>query len=361
MFYSQALSAHVVRLAVVLPALVASARALASAAESAGPPPREPGATASGVAGEKPAWLTGAAFRTQLAQPVGVSWAGVGLRKGLATLSRTQRVAILIDRRLDPERNLEESQSDVPLGQLLEAVARSQQAGIAVLDSVVYLGPPATAARFPAVLAMQRNQLRRLPQGVQQIYSRSRRWGWDDLATPRDLLLELGREGGIDVQGLDRIPHDLWAAADLPALPLLDRLALVAVQFDLVCRLSADGKAVRLTSLGDEPVAPVKAPATASNQTPAPEPAPKGKGTKVYTLFVKNVSLARLLEEFKRKLAVEIRCDEAGIREAGLSLDVLVTVDVKNATLDQLLGAALGPAGLTFRRQGMVVEVGPRK
>ncbi|MHB1034730.1 MAG: hypothetical protein ACYC35_09190 [Pirellulales bacterium] len=365
-----AILTQVLRLVLVLLTTVALAGSLVFAAELAGPRPlplplpfpRDSGEAASGLpAEEKPAWATGQAFRNQLTQPVGISWTGVGLRKGLATVSRTQRVAILIDRRVDPDRKLDQSQSDVPLGQLLETIAGGQGAGVAVLDSVVYLGPPATADRLPALLALQRTQLRRLPPGVQQIYLRSRRWGWGDLATPRELLLELGKEGGIDIQGLDRIPHDLWAGADLPALPLLDRLALVAVQFDLVCRLSTDGKTVRLAPLSDEPIVSAKAGVTPASQTRTPDPVPKGKGTKVYTLSVKEVSLSRLLEELKRKLSLDIRYDEAGIRQAGRSLDALVTVEVKNATLDQLLGAALEPAGLTFRRQGTVVEIGPRK
>ena len=74
---------------------------------------------------------------------------------------------------------------------------------------------------------------------------------WDDLTTPRELIEELARQNGVEVTGLELVPHDLWAAADLPPLPWADRLTLIAIQFDLTFTVSADGATVRLVPLPD--------------------------------------------------------------------------------------------------------------
>ena len=51
---------------------------------------------------------------------------------------------------------------------------------------------------------------------------------WDELAEPRTLLAALARENGLEIEGLDRVPHDLWPAADWPPMSLVDRLTLIA-------------------------------------------------------------------------------------------------------------------------------------
>ena len=58
---------------------------------------------------------------------------------------------------------------------------------------------------------------------------------------PADLLAQLGRLGDVEIIGIERVPHDLWAAADLPPLSLVDRLTLIAVQFDLTFKVAAGG------------------------------------------------------------------------------------------------------------------------
>ena len=55
---------------------------------------------------EGPFWATGRALQEQLAAPVSVIWEGNPLRPAMMNLSRTQHVAILIDRRVDPGQKL---------------------------------------------------------------------------------------------------------------------------------------------------------------------------------------------------------------------------------------------------------------
>ena len=87
-----------------------------------------------------------------------------------------------------------------------------------------------------------------MPAAVSRPLLQPKPLAWPDFATPRDILTDLARQNGLTLEGLDRVPHDLWAAADLPPLSLVERLTLVANQFDLTFALSADGRTVTLAA-----------------------------------------------------------------------------------------------------------------
>src|SRR5690606_33113432 len=80
---------------------------------------------------------------------------------------------------------------------------------------------------------------------------RSQASHWDDAAEPRQLVADLAKEAGVNLENPAAIPHDLWPAASLPALPWCDRLTLILAQFDLTFTVSADGSRLRLRPLAD--------------------------------------------------------------------------------------------------------------
>ena len=71
--------------------------------------------------------------------------------------------------------------------------------------------------------------------------------------------------------------------------------------------------------------------------------------------------LDHVLQQLAGKLQLEVRIDRKALEEAGISPNAEVSFSVREATLDELLQAALEPAGCTFRRQGSVVEVFPAR
>ena len=75
-------------------------------------------------------WNTGPRFQQQLQTTVGVSWRRNPMRAALARLAQSQRVAIFLDRRVDPDQPISFSVRDVPLETALEQLAR--QLGIVV-------------------------------------------------------------------------------------------------------------------------------------------------------------------------------------------------------------------------------------
>jgi hypothetical protein len=79
---------------------------------------------------------------------------------------------------------------------------------------------------------------------------------------------------------------------------------------------------------------------------------------------IDRLSLVRLpvgavLENLAKRLGLELHFDQPAIDRAGIKLDKLVTVNVENASIDEMLRATLEGAQLTFKRTGRRVDVFP--
>ncbi len=349
------------------------------------------------VAAAAPVWKTGSALQQQGTLPVTIEWQGVTLRSALESLALSQGVATLIDRRLNPSRKLNVSIREQPLRQACEQIAETQGFGVCVVGPVTYWGPPTLTTKLTTLSALMQEQLAKRPAATRGVWNKSVAWKWDDLTTPRELLAQLAREGNVTWQGLERVPHDLWGAADLPALPLYERALLVAAQFDLTLDISADGASAALVPIPARVAIERRYPATndppavvARFKSLAPEaeievqgnqivvratiddqqrlsgvksaaaPANNKPGVQVYTLTLNDVPLDKLLTALEGRLMIRFQLDRAAIDKAQIKLDQNVSLKVQQVSLDELLRAALEPVGLTFRRQGDTIEVMPK-
>ena len=346
-------------------------------------------------------WLTGTALHGRLDRPASISWKDVPLRESLESLSKTQGVAVLIDRRVDPGGKLTIALDDVPLAEIIGEIAQSRGLGACRLGPVVYFGPPRAAARIRTLAELRRQEAGRLATPMRRKLLKLAPMKWDDFATPRKLLGQLAASGGIEISALEQIPHDLWAAANLPPLSLVDRLTLVVGQFDLTFRISPDGKSVTLVKVpddvalvrsypgGQQPQGAAKRWAAllpdsqikvvgdkifvrglledheriASPHRPQPRRVPRSGGKadsqKRFTVREARGQLGKMLANLAGWLKLELRIDHRALEQAGISLQQPVSFSVKDATMDELLRAALEPAGLTFHLQGNVLEVVP--
>jgi hypothetical protein len=358
-----------------------------------------PGAAA---ARDAPRWATGTALQERLNSPVDIVWADNPLRHAVGSLSRSQGVAVLIDRRIDPDQKLDLHLEGVTVRAVMEEIARRRGLGVSLLGPVLFLGPPGATARLRTLSALREEDVRRLPKAAAEKLTRTRPMAWDDLATPRELIEKLAGQAGVEVTGWEHVPHDLWAAADLPPLSWADRLTLIATQLDLTFAISGDGREVRLVPVPDR-VAIVRsypggadAEATARKlaalvpgaevrpsagrvyvrglveeqerivqpRRPAVAPKPPARqraGLDRYSLTVTQQPVGRLLEQLAQQLKLGLSIDREAIQRAGISLDQRVSFRVDKVTVDELLEAAAKPAGLRAQRRGKTIEVGPAK
>jgi len=201
-----------------------------------------------GLAGET-SWRAGKDFWRQLELPVGIEWSSTTLRPAMQTLARNQGVFIWIDRRIDPGYEVQFVSDGVSLDAALRRFAASFGAGVGYMDSVAYLGPRDAASKLATLVALRSEEVRKAPAAAGNAWLDRRPWQWDELAVPRELLARLASETGFTIKGLEQVPHDLWPAADLPALSAVERLSLVLVGFELTFEFDSDFQEIRLVPL----------------------------------------------------------------------------------------------------------------
>lgn len=346
------------------------------------------------------AWLTGPQLREALERPIDAQWARLPLGRLLDGVAESQRVPIFRDRRVDPNPPVDLAISKGRLSLALMRLATQRNCEISILDGGIYFGPPQAAQRLRTLATQRREDAQALPITERQKLRRVKPWRWDDLATPQALLADLADEAGYEITGGEQIPHDLWAAASWPPLGWTDRLSLIAIQFDLTFTIDAAAKRVRLAPIperveitrtypaggratelaqrwtGQMPDAIVQAQGDNVQVTARAEdhelielvrqglPAKRERvtaGKDVYKLAVENVPLKPLLANLEQRLSLKVEWDEPAIQKAGIKLDQLVTIDVKDVSLDDLLRAILTPKGLTFTRSDKTIEIRPAK
>ncbi len=345
-------------------------------------------------------WLSGPPLEKRLAEPIDIGWTNAPLRSTLAGFSRNYHVAVLVDRRIDPERLIELTVRDMPLGEACQRVADSLHLGFTFIGPVGYFGPTETSERLRTLVALGKEEAQRLPEAARARWLKARAWRWEDLATPRELVEQVARETHAKVDNLEQIPHDLWSGADLPPISPIELLTLVTVQFDLAFDLTSTGDQITLVPLPAEVVVERTYP---GGSTPAEKArqwaqlAPQSKisvaggklvvrgrvedhellarpaksasvpaspappGVKVYTLTLKETPLDKLLEAIARQASVRLQFDQDAIAAAKIKLDQPVSVAVKQVTIEELLRSALEPAGLSCRRSGDTFEIFPAK
>jgi hypothetical protein len=362
-------------------------------------------------------FAVGPAVRKALEQPISGTWGGneVNLRVILREIEGARHVAVVLDRRIDPTASLRADAGGEMLGDFLERLAAGSNSGSVLVGNTVYLGPAAAAAKLRTLVALRTQELSvkgEIPGGRRGELGRATTFRWNDLDSPADVLTRLAEQYQLKIEGLDLVPHDLWGGAVLPESSAAEALSLVLVQFDLTFAWIEHGKGVRLERVPErvevERVHP-PSPGTSASDSLAgwKEKLPdldarveKGKivvtGTlevhelvdrlrrggdlpdktasregpplkplrfERYTLKMKNTPASALLKELgtpaRGKLA--FKYDPDVFQAAGIDLDKLVSFEVKNATIEELLKATFEPLHVQFEIVDRTVKLKPAK
>ena len=252
--------------------------------------------------------------------------------------------------------------SALPLDEVLATVARERDAEVALLAGHARITRAGGAARARAAEALREQEIRRLAPALRRLAQAPKSWTWPDGARPRDLVAAAADDAGIAVDGLDTLPHDHFPAADLPPLPLAERLDLVLAHFDarVEWRLGAD-PAARRPTFRIVPIAatasapPAKTPWRVAAARPRP---PESAAT--YSLKVA-APLDELLATLARQFGLALDLDRQALERRGVAPREIVRLDVKDASRESLLDAVLGPLSLGWRIEGDTLRVGGRK
>lgn len=208
-------------------------------------------------------WRTGTELERHLERPLDLAWDDVPLRDGLNRLAEVHRVAIFLDRRIDPDQKMQLSVQGEPLELVLLRIATLAGGATCQVGDVIYLGPESTAERLPTVAELQSQFARSHGSAELAKLLERRPYQWPEAATPRQILEDIAQSAGLQWNQLGQtIPHDLWPAVALPPLRKTELLSLVLAGFDASYRLGSAVEGVRL-----EPI-PIPATVTLTKTYP---------------------------------------------------------------------------------------------
>ena len=358
-----------------------------------------------------PSLKTGKEFRDELGKSLTATWQNVPTRRVLSRMAESRRISILLDRRIDPTQPLAVDYSGQPLQSALESIAAKVDGQVSILGNTVCIGPRPSMAKLRTLAAIRFNELQqpalKLSKGRFAELGRRQTLHWNDLDRPSDLIGQIAKRYRLQIDGLEQIPHDLWASATLPSVNAVEALSIVLIQFDLTFQWNENANGLQIVTVPREvsitrSYTPRGSSATAtakkwsanidglqtkvdgrsvvvsgtveqheavaallrpSRSRPTTRPVPgsvlpleKRLYAKLKFERVPAIALIRRLE----KTGIVFKYDEAKLKAAGIDINRPISMDLKDATADEVFAAFCKPLGLKYRTRGLTVTLSPK-
>jgi type II secretory pathway component GspD/PulD (secretin) len=277
-----------------------------------------------------------------------IHWQRVPISDAIQRLKPLFEETIFVDRRVDPSTRVTLDIEANSAEEVVAAIAQSNNLEVARLKKMVYLGPKTAADQLRAISTVKTAEAARSPAAVRVAWARKEGLTWPRLSEPRTLISDVVNKRGWHVANPEVIPHDLWAAGELPEMPLAEQLSVLLIGFDLTFKFDVTSRTIEIVVLDRTALsAPTQSNGEQTTRT-RHTPRPKADAKHVYTLRVNEQPVRAILRHLSQQLHWPIEIDEQAIGAAGKSVDTRVSFSVENADQDALLKAILTPAGLSY-------------
>jgi len=327
-------------------------------------------------------WLQGRAFQQQLQKPLQGNWSGLSLQHLTSSIAANQRICIFLDRQVDPDQTVNFRATGVSLERTLQQLAQQLKLGTCKIGACIYMGPVSTTSRLATISEVQRQQLRDAPAALKpQLMATG--WQWKQLSSPQSLLEQQVRAAGLMLDPTVHLPHDLWKEQTFPPLDFAQRLTIVLAGFNLTFHLDLASRQVHLiplparVSLTRSYTKQLSAANLAKVKKRFPQLIIKQTGNRLeaqgsyedhellsrllsgetirtstakpgekrFTLRVMKAPAAAIIDSVVQQQQWTVRFEP----EIATRLKTLVTLNVTEATLSELLEKTLDPLGLTYQ------------
>ena len=290
-----------------------------------------------------------------LGTPVTVTWAGLPLRTAAGRLGEAGGVAVVVDRRIDPDVRVSLDAVGEPLAEVVSRIAAAAGAEVAPYAGHVRIVPRGRGAAVAAAERVRERELRAVPRNLRAAVLAGGTASWAEGAVPGDVVASLADEAGIVIAGLDGLPHDHFPAGRLPPLPLAHRVDLLLAHFDRRVEWKPrqappkGGLVFRLVAIDDAAGATPPAPAVVKPPRP-------GTAAATYSLTVA-APLEELLATLARRFQLALAVDRPALARVGVAPGEIVRLELHDASREQMLDAILAPRGLGWRIEGDTLTV----
>lgn len=195
-------------------------------------------------------WKTEAELTQALQTPVSLVWDGTPIRETLERFSENQRVAIRLDRRVNPAFLISGSFQNAAIPQILHESLQnetllSKNLAFTEVGNLLYAGPRDWTMRVRTVVERKEYDAKKqLSNAAQKKWFTPCPLAWDRAAQPKEILENLAQKQGLKLDGLKNVPHDVWPAGSLPPMTPIEICVLILGEFNLTLEFSPSGASV---------------------------------------------------------------------------------------------------------------------
>jgi hypothetical protein len=339
---------------------------------------------------------------SQLKRRLTAAWQGQELGTVLERIATSQDVDIWLDRRVDPQQQIDVRVSDAPLADALSQITAPHMLGWSSLGGIIYVGPRESASELATLAELAKNSLSRVPAKNRERWLAAAPAEWPRLSEPREILTAWLENAGVRLANPDVLSHDLWNAKTLPPLSLVDKVVLLLVGFDQACEILPNGQSCLIVPIR-RPVVITKSYETGRRtreflaefkENPTVSINRKGNGVavtgrwedhehvaailkgtsrdnqpqrqpmvrddqKVFSLRLTNQPVGKVIDQLANQLGLTVSWSRELLSRPLDPRTTLVSCDVSNGNLAQLLEGVLSPAGFEFKLKDKVLEISP--
>jgi hypothetical protein len=336
-----------------------------------------------------------------LDRPVSVTWQGQELGAVLERLATTQGISFWIDRRIDPQQPVNARHSNATLRDVLDQVASDHALGWSVLDDIIYIGPVESANELATLAAKVRQSLNSVPADYRNRWLTDESKAWSRHSNPRTLLEQWFTEVDIILSNPQVLAHDLWDAHSLTSVSLADRVTLMLIGFDMTLEISPNGRSCQivpierpvlitetynagsrarqvLTAFKDnkdveientgrqltitgqwEDQQRVAEIITGSRTAKRRQNVPKKDSEQRFSLKLENQPVGKVIDQLAGQLGLKVTWNRKLLATHPGIQQKLVSCEVSNGDLNNLLQSVLTPAGLSYRLHRNQLQIVP--
>ena len=194
--------------------------------------------------------LASARFEQQLGTLISTRW-DLSLKDALNSIRETQRVAIFLDRRINPAQQIQLEVQDKTLRTTLQQIANQVNAQTSYIRNVIYIGPARTTHLLATVAAIHAEKHRRNQAENTRVFTVGKSTQWNRLSQSQSIVSAIAKTVNAEITNLETIPFDLWDKHTLPNLPFAMRMTIVLAGFDLTYQMNND-RSITLTPFPTE-------------------------------------------------------------------------------------------------------------
>ena len=198
------------------------------------------------VAPQETKYLTGKKLDRQNLQALSIWWKDGELRDRLRAFSDTQNIAIMLDRHVDPSTIVNLGVENRTVEQIFLRISSAAKIGVCRIDDCYYFGPVDTTIALPIAMDTLSRQAKKVARRSAVKWTVKRPIRTEPVVATKALIQAIATKHGFAVNGLNKLPHDLWYSVSLPPTSVLGQLQLILAGFDKTFEIDPDGKSITI-------------------------------------------------------------------------------------------------------------------